>query len=196
MNERKYVIRLEIGEDGGSLSQGQKQLICIARVMLCRPHMLILDEATSSIDTMTEKRYSLRSTDWPREGRRSSSLTVCQRCSGRTRSLWCVRAASWSAARISLWWKSTGFTTNCIRASSNRANRSDRGADAPANERNIKTARSFQRTAPFFPSPAFLTVLCIESVVFYKMATRRPYASPLCPPCVLSVFTSSFCKAA
>ena len=63
MNERKYVIRLEIGEDGGSLSQGQKQLICIARVMLCRPHMLILDEATSSIDTMTEKRYSLRSTD-------------------------------------------------------------------------------------------------------------------------------------
>ncbi len=45
-----------IGEDGGGLSQGQKQLICIARVMLCRPHMLILDEATSSIDTMTEKK--------------------------------------------------------------------------------------------------------------------------------------------
>ena len=38
------------------MSQGQKQLICIARVMLCRPHMLILDEATSSIDTMTEKK--------------------------------------------------------------------------------------------------------------------------------------------
>lgn len=45
-----------IGEDGGGLSQGQKQLVCIARVMLCRPHMLILDEATSSIDTMTEKK--------------------------------------------------------------------------------------------------------------------------------------------
>ncbi len=43
-----------IGEDGGSLSQGQKQLLCIARVMLCRPPMLILDEATSSIDTRTE----------------------------------------------------------------------------------------------------------------------------------------------
>ena len=43
-----------ITEDGGSLSQGQKQLLCIARVMLCLPLMLILDEATSSIDTRTE----------------------------------------------------------------------------------------------------------------------------------------------
>lgn len=43
-----------ITEDGGSLSQGQKQLLCIARVMLCKPSMLILDEATSSIDTRTE----------------------------------------------------------------------------------------------------------------------------------------------
>ena len=45
-----------IGEDGGRLSQGQKQLRCIARVMLCLPPMLILDEATSSIDTRTEIR--------------------------------------------------------------------------------------------------------------------------------------------
>ena len=45
-----------IGEDGGNLSQGQKQLLCIARVMLCLPPMLILDEATSSIDTRTEQR--------------------------------------------------------------------------------------------------------------------------------------------
>ena len=43
-----------IGEDGGSLSQGQKQLLCIARLFLCLPPMLILDEATSSIDTRTE----------------------------------------------------------------------------------------------------------------------------------------------
>ncbi len=43
-----------IGEDGGSLSQGQKQLLCITRVMLCLPPLLILDEATSSIDTRTE----------------------------------------------------------------------------------------------------------------------------------------------
>ena len=43
-----------IGEDGGSLSQGQKQLLCITRLMLCKPPMLILDEATSSIDTRTE----------------------------------------------------------------------------------------------------------------------------------------------
>lgn len=45
-----------IKEDGGNLSQGQKQLLCIARVMLCLPPMLILDEATSSIDTRTEMR--------------------------------------------------------------------------------------------------------------------------------------------
>ena len=45
-----------IGEDGGRLSQGQKQLLCITRVMLCLPPMLILDEATSSIDTRTELR--------------------------------------------------------------------------------------------------------------------------------------------
>ena len=45
-----------IREDGGNLSQGQKQLLCIARVMLCLPPMLILDEATSSIDTRTEIR--------------------------------------------------------------------------------------------------------------------------------------------
>ena len=46
----------EIGEDGGSLSQGQKQLLCITRVMLRLPPVLILDEATSSIDTRTEQR--------------------------------------------------------------------------------------------------------------------------------------------
>ena len=47
-----------ITEDGGNLSQGQKQLLCIARVMLMEPAMLILDEATSSIDTMTEARVT------------------------------------------------------------------------------------------------------------------------------------------
>lgn len=57
-----FIVRLPngydtvIGEDGGSLSQGQKQLLCITRVMLCLPPMLILDEATSSIDTRTELR--------------------------------------------------------------------------------------------------------------------------------------------
>ena len=45
-----------ISEDGGNISQGQKQLLCIARVMLTHPPMLILDEATSSIDTRTEQR--------------------------------------------------------------------------------------------------------------------------------------------
>lgn len=57
-----FIKRLPLGydtvitEDGGSLSQGQKQLLCIARVMLCLPPMLILDEATSSIDTRTEQK--------------------------------------------------------------------------------------------------------------------------------------------
>ena len=46
--------KTKIGEDGGSLSQGQKQLLCITRLMLCPPPMLILDDATSSIDTRTE----------------------------------------------------------------------------------------------------------------------------------------------
>ena len=59
-HSHSFIKRLEngydtvIGEDGGSLSQGQKQLLCITRVMLCLPPMLILDEATSSIDTRTE----------------------------------------------------------------------------------------------------------------------------------------------
>jgi len=52
----KHGYETVIGEDGGVLSQGQKQLLCIARVMLCLPDMLILDEATSSIDTRTEIR--------------------------------------------------------------------------------------------------------------------------------------------
>ena len=57
-----YIRRLPKGydtwitEDGGGLSQGQKQLLCIARVMLCRPPMLILDEATSALDSVTEAR--------------------------------------------------------------------------------------------------------------------------------------------
>ena len=59
-----FIGRLEQGydtvlkEDGGNLSEGQKQLLCITRVMLCLPPMLILDEATSSIDTRTERKIS------------------------------------------------------------------------------------------------------------------------------------------
>ena len=59
-HSHKFIIQLEngydtvISEDGGNLSQGQKQLLCITRIMLTLPPMLILDEATSSIDTRTE----------------------------------------------------------------------------------------------------------------------------------------------
>jgi ATP-binding cassette subfamily B protein len=54
VNELENGIDTVLGEDGGSLSEGQKQLLCITRVMLNLPPMLILDEATSSIDTRTE----------------------------------------------------------------------------------------------------------------------------------------------
>jgi len=67
-----------IGEQGGSLSQGQKQLLCIARVMLCLPPMLFLDEATSSIDTRTEMRVQ-KAFDALMEGR--TSFVVAHRLS-------------------------------------------------------------------------------------------------------------------
>ena len=67
-----------IGESGGNLSQGQKQLLCIARVMLCRPPMLFLDEATSSIDTRTEIKVQ-KAFDALMEGR--TSFVVAHRLS-------------------------------------------------------------------------------------------------------------------
>ncbi len=67
-----------IGEDGGNLSAGQKQLLCIARVMLQKPPVLILDEATSSIDTMTEQRVQ-KAFDRLMEGR--TSFVVAHRLS-------------------------------------------------------------------------------------------------------------------
>ena len=67
-----------IGEDGGGLSQGQKQLLCITRVMLCHPSMLILDEATSSIDTRTEVKIQ-KAFDKLMEGR--TSFIVAHRLS-------------------------------------------------------------------------------------------------------------------
>ncbi len=67
-----------IGEDGGNLSQGQKQLLCITRVMLSKPPMLILDEATSSIDTRTEIRIQ-KAFDTLMEGR--TSFIVAHRLS-------------------------------------------------------------------------------------------------------------------
>ena len=67
-----------ISEAGGNLSQGQKQLLCIARVMLCLPPMLILDEATSSIDTRTESRIQ-KAFDQMMEGR--TSFIVAHRLS-------------------------------------------------------------------------------------------------------------------
>ena len=67
-----------ITEAGGNLSQGQKQLLCIARVMLCLPPMLVLDEATSSIDTRTEKRIQ-KAFDTMMQGR--TSFIVAHRLS-------------------------------------------------------------------------------------------------------------------
>ena len=67
-----------LGEDGGSLSQGQRQLLCIARVMLADPAILLLDEATSSIDTRTELQVQ-DAFDRMMEGR--TSLVVAHRLS-------------------------------------------------------------------------------------------------------------------
>ena len=67
-----------IAEDGGNISQGQKQLLCIARVMLCLPPMLILDEATSSIDTRTEVRIQK---DFARMMQGRTSFIVAHRLS-------------------------------------------------------------------------------------------------------------------
>ena len=67
-----------IAEDGGNISQGQKQLLCIARVMLCLPPMLILDEATSSIDTRTEVRIQKA---FARMMQRRTSFIVAHRLS-------------------------------------------------------------------------------------------------------------------
>ena len=79
-----FIIRLPkgydtpISEDGGNLSKGQRQLLCIARVMLMDPPMLILDEATSSIDTLTEIRIQ-RAFNAMMEGR--TSFIVAHRLS-------------------------------------------------------------------------------------------------------------------
>ena len=67
-----------VGEQGGSISQGQRQLLCIARVMLCLPPMLFLDEATSSIDTLTEMQVQ-KAFDVLMEGR--TSFVVAHRLS-------------------------------------------------------------------------------------------------------------------
>ena len=67
-----------IGESGGSLSQGQKQLLCIARVMLCLPPMLILDEATSALDSVTEAKIQ-RAFDALAKGR--TTLIIAHRLS-------------------------------------------------------------------------------------------------------------------
>ena len=73
-----YGYNTMIGESGGELSQGQKQLLCIARVMLCLPPMLFLDEATSSIDTRTEIRIQ-KAFDTMMKGR--TSFIVAHRLS-------------------------------------------------------------------------------------------------------------------
>ena len=68
----------QVGEEGGNLSQGQKQLLCIARILLTDPRMLILDEATSSIDTRTEQAVQ-RAFDTLMQGR--TSFIVAHRLS-------------------------------------------------------------------------------------------------------------------
>ncbi len=115
-----------ISEDGGNLSQGQKQLLCIARVMLIDPPMLILDEATSSIDTRTEIRIQ-KAFDKMMEGRTSfivahrlSTIQEADRDSGDERT-----AASSSRGRHEeLLAKRAAFTQSSTTASSPRPSES------------------------------------------------------------------------
>ena len=106
-----------ITEDGGGLSQGQKQLLCIARVMLCRPPMLILDEATSSIDTRTEMKIQDAFAELMK-GR--TTFIVAHRLSTiREADVILVRTAgSSSRAAMKACWRRAAFTDICMKASS------------------------------------------------------------------------------
>ena len=99
-----------ITEDGGSLSQGQKQLLCIARVMLCLPPMLILDEATSSIDTRTELKMQEAFASPDAGAAPPSSWRTAFPPSGRRiRSLSCAMGTSWSRDAMRSCLKKGGF---------------------------------------------------------------------------------------
>ena len=96
--------------DGGSLSQGQKQLLCIARVMLCRPPMLILDEATSSIDTRTElKVQEAFESPHARPHHLHRGAPAFPPSGRRIRSLSCAMGTSWSRDAMRELLKKGGF---------------------------------------------------------------------------------------
>ena len=107
-----------IAEDGGNISQGQKQLLCIARVMLCLPPMLILDEATSSIDTRTEVRIQKA---FARMMQGRTSFIVAHRLSTIREAdvILVIRTAtSWSRATTTNCWPQAASTPSCTTASS------------------------------------------------------------------------------
>ena len=85
-------------EGGGSLSRGQRQLLCIARVMLTDPAVLLLDEATSSIDTRTELQVQAAFDELMRDRTSSWWRIASPRCATRTASWSCATGASSSAA--------------------------------------------------------------------------------------------------
>ena len=108
-----------IGEDGGMLSQGQKQLLCIARIMLCLPPMLILDEATSSIDTRTEMKIQSAFAAMMK-GRTSvyRGPPAFYHPGSGSDSGNAGRLTSWNRAPTKACWRRRASTPNCTKASS------------------------------------------------------------------------------
>lgn len=112
--------RTEVGERGASLSAGQRQLICFTRAMLADPRILILDEATSSVDTQAELEIQDALRRLTEHGPASSSPTGCRPCGAPTASSSSRTAASPRSARTPNCWRWVGGTRACTRPSSGR----------------------------------------------------------------------------